>query len=267
MQIEVSGAGQAVAQGFRTSRLIRLKDGKSESLRAGERAIQAAKRMLLAQMGTMRKSPAITCLILDIGGVLLTDGWSRDSRKQAVKRFELESVELENRHHLTWDTHQQGRLTLAEYLSRVIFYQKRSFTRAQFQRFMFAQSRPYRDMIQLVAQLKLQHGLKVAVVSNEGRELNAYRIRSFKLDVLVHFFISSCFVHLLKPDADIFRLALDIGQTTARQTIYIENTPMYVDIAEGLGIRSILHADFKSTRAKLASFGLQISEPVIHEGS
>jgi putative hydrolase of the HAD superfamily len=73
-------------------------------------------------------------------------------------------------------------------------------------------------------------------------------------------FISSCFVHIRKPDADIFRLALDIAQATAGQVLYIENTPMFVQVAEGLGIRSILHADYKSTCAKLASFGLNINE-------
>jgi len=76
----------------------------------------------------------------------------------------------------------------------------------------------------------------------------------------VDFFISSCFVHLRKPDADIFRLALDISQTPARQVVYIENTPMFVQVAEGLGIRSILHTDYGSTCAKLASFGLQNDE-------
>ena len=70
-------------------------------------------------------------------------------------------------------------------------------------------------------------------------------------------FISSCFVRLRKPDADIFRLALDISQAPARQVVYIENTPMFVQIAEGLGIRSILHTDYRSTCAKLASRGLQ----------
>ena len=59
-----------------------------------------------------------------------------------------------------------------------------------------------------------------------------------------------------KPDADIFRLALDIAQTPVRQIVYIENTTMFVQVAEGLGIRSILHTDYKSTCAKLASFGL-----------
>jgi hypothetical protein len=54
------------------------------------------------------------------------------------------------------------------------------------------------------------------VVSNESREVNAYRIRKFKLDGFVDSFISSCFVHIRKPDADIFRLALDIAQAPAR---------------------------------------------------
>jgi putative hydrolase of the HAD superfamily len=99
--------------------------------------------------------------------------------------------------------------------------------------------------------------LKIAVVSNEARDLNAYRIRKFRLDGFVDAFISSCFVHIRKPDAEIFRLALDIALAPARQVLYIENTPMFVQIAEGLGIRSILHTDYKSTRAKLATFGFQ----------
>jgi putative hydrolase of the HAD superfamily len=111
-------------------------------------------------------------------------------------------------------------------------------------------------MIEMFAQLKVRHRLKIAVVSNEARELNAYRIRKFKLGGFVDAFISSCFVHIRKPDADIFRLALEIAQAPARQVLYIENTPMFVQIAEGLGIRSILHTDYKSTCAKLASFGL-----------
>ena len=213
----------------------------------------------------MEKATAITCVFLDIGGVLLTNGWDHHARKRAATNFRLELAEMEDRHHLTFDTYEEGKLTLEEYLDRVVFYQKRPFTRAQFRRFMFAQSQPYPEMLELIAQLKVRHKLKIAVVSNEGRELNTYRIREFKLDGFVDFFVSSCFVHLRKPDANIFRLALDIAQASARQVLYIENTPMFVQIAEGLGIRSILHTDYRSTCAKLASFGLQDDEGVIHE--
>jgi putative hydrolase of the HAD superfamily len=215
----------------------------------------------------MKRAIPITTLFLDIGGVLLTNGWDHHARSRAATNFKLELAEMEDRHHLTFDTYEDGKLTLEEYLGRVVFYQKRPFTRAQFRSFMFAQSKPYPEMIELVAQLKVRHGLKIAVVSNEGRELNTYRIRKFKLGGFVDFFISSSFVHLRKPDEDIFRLALDIAQVPVDEIVYIENTPLFVQVAEGLGIRSILHTDFRSTCAKLASLGLQNDDGVIHETS
>jgi hypothetical protein len=75
---------------------------------------------------------------------------------------------------------------------------------------MFAQSKPYPEMIELIAQLKVRHGLKIALVSNEAHELDAHRIHKFKLTGLVNSFISSSFVHPRKLDQDLFRLALDI---------------------------------------------------------
>jgi putative hydrolase of the HAD superfamily len=205
----------------------------------------------------MKKCVPITTLFLDIGGVLLTNGWDHHARKRAAKNFKLNWVEMQERHGLNFETHEEGKISLKEYLDRVVFHLKRAFTRTEFQRFMFAQSKPCTEMIELVRNLKAKYGLKIVVVSNEARELNAYRIQKFKLDGFVDVFISSCFVRLRKPDADIFRLALDIAQTLTRQIVYIENTPLFVQIAEGLKIKSILHADYQSTRAKLASFGLQ----------
>lgn len=213
----------------------------------------------------MNKSRSISTLFVDIGGVLLTNGWGHEYRKLAAKAFSLDPEEMEARHDLLSETYELGKLTIEEYLSRVVFYEERSFTPAQFQRFMFAQSKPYPEMIELVRRLKVRYGLKIVVVSNEARELNAYRIREFKLDGFVDSFVSSCFVHVRKPDADIFRLAQDIAQAPARQVVYIENTPMFVQIAEDLGIRSILHTDYRSTCAKLAAFGLENDEGVIHE--
>jgi putative hydrolase of the HAD superfamily len=213
----------------------------------------------------MNKAIPITTLFLDIGGVLLTNGWDHHARKRAATHFHLEPAEFEDRHRMTFDTYEEGKITLEDYLRRVVFTQKRPFTRAQFRRFMFAQSEPYPKMIELAAQLKKRYGLKIVVVSNEGRELNAHRIREFHLDGFVDAFISSCFVHVRKPDADIYQLALDIAQTPARQIVYIENTPMFVRVAESMGIRGIVHTDYRSTCAQLASFGLRNDEGVIHE--
>ncbi|CAN5508944.1 HAD family phosphatase [soil metagenome] len=199
----------------------------------------------------VKKAPLITTLFLDIGGVLLTNGWSRQSRKLAAETFGLDLIELEERHHLTFDTYEVGKLTIIEYLNRVVFYKPRSFTMDTFQGFMFAQSRPYPDMIALFRQLKETYLLKIAVVSNEGRELNAHRIQTFRLNEFVDFFISSSFVHVRKPDADIFRIALDIAQVPVSQVLYIDDRPMFVSVAESLGINGICHIDYPSTKAKL----------------
>lgn len=205
---------------------------------------------------TTRRSP-ISCIFVDIGGVLLTNGWDHLARKRAAKHFKLGWAEMDERHRLNFEVHEEGKLSFEDYLSRVVFYEKRPFTRPAFRSFMCAQSKGYPEMIGLISRLKKRYGLKIAVVSNESRELNAHRIREFKLDDFVDTFISSCYVHLRKPDVEIFRLALDIAQAPARQIVYIENTPLFVDIAKGLGIRSILHTDYQSTCAKLASLGLQ----------
>ncbi len=91
---------------------------------------------------------------------------------------------------------------------------------------MFAQTKTFLELFELVLKLKAKYGLKLAVVSNEARELNAYRIRQFKLDGLVDALISSDLVGLRKPDADICRLAPDIAQTPAAPVVDIENTPL-----------------------------------------
>jgi putative hydrolase of the HAD superfamily len=216
---------------------------------------------------TMKQATVITCLFLDIGGVLLTNGWDHHARERAATNFKLNLAEMEGRHHLTFDTYEEGKLTLEEYLSRTVFYEERPFTRDQFREFMFAQSQPYPEMIELVRNLKVRHRLRIAVVNNEARELNSHRIHRFKLDEFVDFFISSCFVHFRKPDADIFRLALDIAQVPADQVVYIDDQPLFIQVAEGLGIRGIRHTDYQSTCEALASFGLQYDERVIHETS
>jgi len=211
----------------------------------------------------MNKTIPIKALFVDIGGVLLTNGWDHHARRRAAKHFKLNWVEMQERHELNFEIQEQDKISFQEYLARVVFWEKRSFTRAEFRQFMFRQSKPFTEMIELVRNLKAKYNLKVFVVSNEAREVNAYRIRQFKLDGFVDAFISSCFVHLRKPDADIFRLALDIAQVPARQIIYIDNTPLFVLVAERLGIRSILHTDYQSTSAKLAAFGL--NSGILHE--
>ncbi len=200
----------------------------------------------------------ITTLFLDIGGVLLTNGWDTSSRKRAAECFHLEYEEMDERHHLTFDTYEQGKLSLDEYLERVVFHEECPFSRDEFRAFMFSQSRPFPEMIELVRRLKERYGLKIAVVSNEGRELTEYRIRTFDLGSFVDFFASSCFIHIRKPDKDIYRIALDIAQVPPKQVVYIDDRSMFVEVARTLEIRGIVHTGYESTKEQLAKLGLSL---------
>jgi putative hydrolase of the HAD superfamily len=196
---------------------------------------------------------------LDIGGVLLTNGWDRGIRTRASKKFGLDYEEMNERHHLTFDTYEEGKLTLDEYLNRVVFYQERPFSREEFKAFMYAQSQPFPKMIEWVRGLKTQHGLQIAAVSNEGRELTTYRVEQFKLGTIIDFFISSCFVHYRKPDADIYRIALDIAQVRPEQVVYIDDRAMFVEVAQGLGIKGIIHTGDETTWQALEGLGLSLA--------
>jgi hypothetical protein len=61
----------------------------------------------------------MACLFVDLGGVLLTNGWDHTARKRAGKKFNLDYAEMEERHDQTFDTYEEGKLTLDEYLRRV----------------------------------------------------------------------------------------------------------------------------------------------------
>ena len=206
----------------------------------------------------MPTSPPITTLFLDIGGVLLTNGWDRHSRMHAAETFHFDYDEMDERHHLTYDTYESGKLSLEEYLNRVIFFEERSFSIEDFRTFMFSRSQPYNEMIDLVRVLKAHHHLKTVAVSNEGRELTRYRIQQFNLHEVIDSFVSSCFVHYRKPDLDIYRIALDISQSAPEQVVYIDDRRLFVEVADSLGIQGIYHTSYQDTHKALDELGLKV---------
>ncbi|MBL8110677.1 MAG: HAD hydrolase-like protein [Anaerolineales bacterium] len=88
---------------------------------------------------------------------------------------------------------------------------------------------------------------------------NAYRVRQFQLNTFIGFFVSSSFVHFRKPDADIYRMALDIAQASPKQVLYIDDRSLFVEVAEGLGIRGIVHKEYNATQKAMEAFGLSLT--------
>lgn len=181
----------------------------------------------------------IKALFLDIGGVILTNGWGHESRNMAVGKFGLNKADMDERHEEVYSTYQLGEISLDDYLKAVVFYQPRSFSSDDFKTFMYEQSQALAGSIDFFKEIKHKYDFKVIAVSNEGRELNEYRIKQFRLDELFDAYISSCYVHLQKPDNDILSLACDISHMIPQQVLYIDDNIIMADLANSLGFHSI----------------------------
>jgi putative hydrolase of the HAD superfamily len=204
------------------------------------------------------QAPPITTLFLDVGNVLLTDSWGPAMRRRAVDTFGFDFAEVAERSRLAFEVYEVGKISLDEYLQWVVFDRPRAFSRPDLKAFMLAQSQAHPEVIDLVRTLKAHYGLKIAVVTNDGREFIAHRIQRYRLAEFVDYFIVSCFVHCRKPDPEIYRMALDIGQTSALQVLYIDDQALFVEVARDLGMRGIHHTDYASTRTQLGAFGLAL---------
>jgi putative hydrolase of the HAD superfamily len=188
-------------------------------------------------------------LFLDIGGVLLSNGWGHESREKAAKEFYLDYIEINRLHEFIFNVYEIGSISLDEYLDTVIFNRPRRFTKQDFKSFMFAQSTELPGMLQwLVEWKKSGHSFRTISINNEGKELNDYRIKKFGLHRCFDAFVSSCEVGMRKPDPGIFKLAMGIVQASPEQCYYFDDRAMIVESARGLGMQAFLHKDFETTK-------------------
>jgi|ERR1700733_1234390 len=194
----------------------------------------------------------INALFLDVGGVLMTNGWDHPLRKKTSETFGVNYTEMESRHQLIFEMFEVGKLTFDEYLKRIIFFEKRAFSIQDVKQFIFEAVRPFDDMINFIKEIKEQYHLKVVIVSNESKDLAVDRIHRFDLTSFVDFFIISSFVHCRKPDPEIYHMSLDILQVPPTQIIYIDDRLLLIEMAKELGIQGIHHENFESTQATLS---------------
>lgn len=188
-------------------------------------------------------------LFLDIGGVLLSNGWGHESREKAAMEFNLDYIEINRLHEFIFNVYEIGSISLDEYLDVVIFNHPREFTKQDFKSFMFAQSTELPDMLQWLIEWKRSgNGFRTISINNEGKELNDHRIKKFRLHCCFDAFVSSCEVGMRKPDPGIFKLAMGIVHASPEQCYYFDDREMIVESAKGLGMQAFLHRDFETTK-------------------
>ena len=119
---------------------------------------------------------------------------------------------------------------------------------------MFDESVELPEMLAWSKSWKKQTDLPIFALSNENEELNNYRIKTFKLHNLFDGFFSSCYLGMRKPDPRIYKMAMEITQVKPDECIYFDDRPMLVAAAQTLGMNSILHQNFETSKNILENF-------------
>lgn len=202
--------------------------------------------------------PEITTLFWDIGGVILTNGWDREARREAVRTFQLDWEEFQDRHDLSFPAFDSGQITLNEYLDRTLFYRARSFTREEFTAFMFAQSKEYAEARAVLDKVTSSGRYFVGAINNEPLELNQYRIEAFHLRRNFQVFFSSCYVRSRKPEETIFRVALEVSQRPPEQCLFIDDRALNLESPRRLGMQTIHHQNAEQLCLELGKHGVEV---------
>jgi putative hydrolase of the HAD superfamily len=193
-------------------------------------------------------------LFLDVGGVLLSNGWGHESREKAAAEFNINYEEMNRLHEFIFNVYEIGSIDLEEYLDTVVFNKPRDFTKEDFKSFMYAQSIELPNMLQWLVEWKNSNcGFRIISINNEGKELNDYRIKKFRLHNCFDAFISSCEVGMRKPDPGIFKLAMGVAMVSPDQCWYFDDRLMLVEAAGRLGIHAYHHQNFETTKGILES--------------
>lgn len=203
----------------------------------------------------------IQVVLFDVGGVLLTNGWDHEERATVLKHFLVDPAAYQQRHEPADDEWEKGLITAEQFLKRTVFFEHRSFTAAEFLDRMKAQSRLLdHGAMGVLSKLRAAGDVKLAILNNEGRELNDYRIAKFGLTQYFDAFLSSCYLGLRKPDQKIFRVALEVLQANAAETVFIDDREENCSAAASLGIHAIQYSDPRQLSHELSEVGVRLRE-------
>lgn len=190
---------------------------------------------------------------MDIGGVLLSDGWNHASRMLAIDKFGLEPIQFQKDHAVAFSLFENGKLSLDQYIEAVVFNKERNFSKKEFAEFMFSRTSQLPDFLPWLIEWKKTTNVKIFSINNEGKEFNDYRIKHYKLHQCFDAFISSCEVGFSKPDPCIFKLALGIVQEEPQHCLYFDDRAIHVSIAKQMGFNAYLHEGFEQSKLILES--------------
>ncbi|MGD0939160.1 MAG: HAD-IA family hydrolase [Terracidiphilus sp.] len=196
-------------------------------------------------------------ILFDVGGVLLTNGWDHCERARVLEQFHLDVAEFEVRNPKPYAAWEIGAISVESYLDETVFYEPRGFSPQEFLAAICAQSEVLPDgALGILGELAAADQCLLGALNNEARETNEFRFNSFGLRKLFKVALSSCYLGLRKPDAAIYKHALDILGRPAERILFIDDRAGNVAGAQTQGMKAIQFESEETLRRELVSLGV-----------
>ena len=103
-------------------------------------------------------------------------------------------------------------------------------------------------------ELQARPGATVGVISNTNAVHVAWLDEHVPELAALDLVMMSNEVELLKPDPEIFRLALSLLEVTPAQALFVDDQQVNVDAAAALGIHALLHRSWDETRPAIEAW-------------
>jgi len=93
-------------------------------------------------------------------------------------------------------------------------------------------------------------------LANESKEGMDFKNKKFKLLELFEKVYCSAYLHMAKPNKDIYEAVINDSKLDLSTTVFVDNQIANVNMAESLGIKSILFKNLEQLKEELTELGI-----------
>ena len=188
-------------------------------------------------------------LIFDLGGVCLSNHWSKEQRKLFSKQFDLDLNKLEENHRKYLKDLVLGKISEEDYFIRLFSMQEKSVDIKQAVEFTRTTNYSFPEVLGLIDKLSKKYD--TYAFTNEIREAAEFRIKRFNLNAYFKKIFVSSEIGFEKFDKESFLYIAECIKKQPEDIIFIDDSPDFIKKASSIGMQTILFEDINKLKKSL----------------
>ena len=208
--------------------------------------------VLLCSCGEQQKTP-ISVIVFDVGGVLSKDMIDTKLIDLATT-YNLDINSLLETKSQYRDLADLGEISDSEFWIQILDHFGIQATEAD------TEIDNYIVLVEgtLTIAKSLAKQYRMAILSNDSKEMGALRRKKFGFDEIFNPIIISGYFGVKKPNAEIYNILLDKLNLPAEECLFIDNNQDNVDGARSVGIQTIHFESAEQLRRELQALGIEV---------